>query len=98
MFSIIGGSGFIGTSLSKRLFKSGNSIRIFDIKASEAFRNSFNHTDVRNIDDLRKAIPKESIIINLAAEHRDDVLPRSLYKETNVHGAKNITIVAREKI
>jgi nucleoside-diphosphate-sugar epimerase len=35
--------------------------------------------------------------VNLAAEHRDDVLPLSLYDEVNVGGAKNICTVAREK-
>jgi len=37
------------------------------------------------------------VIINLAAEHRDDVRPLSLYDEVNVVGAKNICVVAREK-
>ena len=34
---------------------------------------------------------------NLAAEHRDDVRPRSLYDEVNVEGAKNVCRVAEEK-
>ena len=37
------------------------------------------------------------VIINLAAEHRDDVRPRSLYDEVNVEGAKNVCKVAEEK-
>jgi nucleoside-diphosphate-sugar epimerase len=36
-------------------------------------------------------------IVNLAAEHRDDVRPLSLYHDVNVEGARNICIVAREK-
>ena len=36
-------------------------------------------------------------MINLAAEHRDDVRPASLYDEVNVEGAKNLCKVAREK-
>jgi len=33
----------------------------------------------------------------LAAEHRDDVRPLSLYDEVNIDGARNICTVAREK-
>jgi nucleoside-diphosphate-sugar epimerase len=36
-------------------------------------------------------------LINLAAEHRDDVRPLSLYYDVNVGGARNICSVAREK-
>jgi nucleoside-diphosphate-sugar epimerase len=46
---------------------------------------------------LRTQISTDSVIINLAAEHRDDVRPLSLYDEVNVDGARNICIVAREK-
>jgi nucleoside-diphosphate-sugar epimerase len=37
------------------------------------------------------------VIINLAAEHRDDVRPLSLYEDVNVGGAKNVCAVAQEK-
>ena len=53
--------------------------------------------DVREIGQLRSAISNESVIVNLAAEHRDDVRPLSLYHEVNVEGAINICTVAREK-
>jgi nucleoside-diphosphate-sugar epimerase len=43
------------------------------------------------------AVSGNAILINLAAEHRDDVRPRSLYDEVNVQGARNLCIVAREK-
>ncbi len=42
-------------------------------------------------------IAGNSSIINLAAEHRDDVRPLSLYDEVNVEGARNICKVASEK-
>ena len=38
------------------------------------------------------------VIINLAAEHRDDVKPSSLYHEVNVEGAKNVCDIASKKI
>ena len=53
--------------------------------------------DVRLVQQLRDAIPSGAALINLAAEHRDDVRPLSLYYEVNVDGARNICTVAREK-
>jgi len=42
-------------------------------------------------------MPMQSVLINLAAEHRDDVRPVSRYDEVNVQGARNICEVAEEK-
>jgi nucleoside-diphosphate-sugar epimerase len=96
--NVIGGSGFIGSVLVKRLkAKAGINIRINDKKPSKLFQDFVVHCDVRLKDNLRLTIPKNSVIVNLAAEHRDDVHPKSLYYETNINGAKNICDVAREK-
>lgn len=94
--SIIGGSGFIGTRLCKRLAESGKDFVIIDKKISQSFPHETTKADVRNISDLRRVINGE-VIINLAAEHRDDVRPKSLYWEVNVEGAKNVCKVAEEK-
>ena len=53
--------------------------------------------DVRNLDALWYSIPADTPLINLAAEHRDDVRPLSLYDEVNVGGARNLCTVAQEK-
>jgi nucleoside-diphosphate-sugar epimerase len=96
--NIIGGSGFIGTRLAGRLVtNSGLTVRIFDKCHSKAHPDLVTLGDVRSLDQLRKFISERSVIINLAAEHRDDVRPLSLYHEVNVGGAENICIVAREK-
>jgi GlcNAc-P-P-Und epimerase len=96
--NIIGGSGFIGTRLLKRLNRNNDVLtRIIDKNASKEFSDSVLIGDVRSIEQLRQTIQESSIIINLAAEHRDDVKPRSLYHEVNVNGAKNICVVADEK-
>jgi nucleoside-diphosphate-sugar epimerase len=54
-------------------------------------------SDVILIEQLREAIQDGAIIVNLAAEHRDDVRPLSLYDDVNIQGAKNICIVAKER-
>jgi nucleoside-diphosphate-sugar epimerase len=95
---IIGGSGFIGARLSRRL--AGGKLRkfsIFDKNPSNEFPDLVSIGDVRSVDDLRNGISERSLIVNLAAEHRDDVMPSSLYEDVNVGGARNICTVAREK-
>lgn len=97
-FNVIGGSGFIGTRLTKRLaMRSDAEVRIIDKVLSKSFPELTAIGDVRNVGQLGNAVSVRSIIINLAAEHRDDVRPLSLYDEVNVGGAKNICAVAREK-
>jgi GlcNAc-P-P-Und epimerase len=96
--TVIGGSGFIGTRLCLRLVNSKISgFSIIDKAPSKAFSDKIKIADVRSVDALRESISLGTIIVNLAAEHRDDVLPLSLYDEVNVGGARNICIVAREK-
>lgn len=97
MVCVIGGSGFIGTCLSQRLTTDGNSVRIIDKAPSRAFPDLALLADVRDLEALRQSIPENAVLINLAAEHRDDVRPLSLYEEVNVAGARNICTVAREK-
>lgn len=95
---IIGGSGFIGTRLARRLScKEKVDIQIFDKEPSKTFSDMVMLGDVRSEEQLRASIPEKSVIVNLAAEHRDDVRPLSLYDEVNVGGARNICSVAREK-
>jgi len=94
---IIGGSGFIGTRLSKRLQDAGTGFSIQDKEPSHTFPNLAQQVDVRSLDDLRSTLSEGGVIVNLAAEHRDDVRPLSLYQEVNVGGAQNICTVAREK-
>lgn len=98
ILNIIGGSGFIGTRLVHRLI--GNQLRevkIIDKAPSKVFASLAKLCDVRSIEQLHASISEGSIIINLAAEHRDDVRPLSLYDEVNVAGAKNICTIAKKK-
>lgn len=98
LVNIIGGSGFIGTRLVKRLTKNSQfQLKIIDKAVSKSFPDLSKMGDVRSIDQLRDSMTSESVIVNLAAEHRDDVRPLSLYHDVNVLGAENICTVAREK-
>lgn len=95
--NVIGGSGFIGSRLVRRLQSKGQlKVKITDKSQSKAYPGLVTLGDVRSLEQLRASIADESVIVNLAAEHRDDVRPLSLYEEVNVGGAKNICTVARE--
>lgn len=98
IINVIGGSGFIGTRLVRRLRSEQHlTVQITDKAQSKAYPDVFTLGDVRSVEQLRPSIANESVIVNLAAEHRDDVRPLSLYDEVNVGGARNICTVAREK-
>jgi len=100
MINIIGGSGFVGTRLCSLLKSHDLSFMIFDKVLSQKFSDETFVADVRSVDALNLAIADEyaeSTIVNLAAEHRDDVTPLSLYHDVNVQGAINICHVARNK-
>ena len=52
--------------------------------------------DVRDRESLVAALEGSDVVYNLAAVHRDDVKPVSLYNETNVGGAINVCEACRE--
>jgi GlcNAc-P-P-Und epimerase len=96
MIAVIGGSGFIGTRLVKRLIEAGQAVAIIDKADSKAFPALVRKADVRDPAGLREAMRGCDIVYNLAAEHRDDVRPKSLYEDVNVGGARNVCSVAAE--
>ena len=86
-YILIGGSGFVGSFLIKELhnYKVGN----IDKNPSPFFDDITTNGDIRNLDEIK--IPKgtKSVVL-LAAEHRDDVSPISLYYDVNIQGTKNV--------
>lgn len=96
--NVIGGSGFIGSRLIARLNNREDlKVTVIDKVKPEPPLSSYDVADVRSLQDLNRALESRSIVINLAAEHRDNVEPISLYNEVNVIGAQNICKCAREK-
>jgi nucleoside-diphosphate-sugar epimerase len=87
---IIGGSSFVGTRLVMRLLTAEHAVTIADKNDSKKYPNIRLYADVREPETLEKAIAGSDAVINLAAEHRDDVTPKSLYDDVNVTGAENV--------
>src|SRR5690625_5072667 len=86
---IIGGSGFIGSRLVRRLNKH-HEVLIVDKAVNEEFVEITTQVDIRDPNFLELDLRGYDLIIHLAAEHRDDVNPVSLYYDVNVQGTKNI--------
>ena len=94
MIGVIGGSGFIGTALVRALRQDGREVRIIDRRPSRTFPDICVEADVRDRATLTAAVAGCTTLYNLAAEHRDDVQPASLYHETNVVGAEHVCAAA----
>jgi len=93
---VTGGSGFIGTNLVTDLLKEGHNVTIYDKLKSETYPEISIVADVRDKEKLIRSMHGVDAVYHLAAEHRDDVQPTSLYYDVNVGGAENI-IYALEK-
>lgn len=93
---ILGASGFIGTRLTGLLLEAGHSVVIGDLVKSEKYPDLWQECDIRQKADLLRVCKGSDLIINLAAEHRDDVTPLSLYEEVNVDGSRRVCEAADE--
>ena len=93
--AILGGSGFIGSRMAARMTEQNLPFRIGDLKQSAAFSDRWMACDVRKSETLLETLRGATAIVNLAAEHRDDVRPLSRYQETNVLGASQVCLAAR---
>lgn len=86
---LIGGSGFVGTRLIE-LIKNDTKIKNIDKNSSHFFQNVTVLGDIRDQDSLDSELNGYDTVVLLAAEHRDDVSPTSLYYDVNVQGTRNV--------
>lgn len=95
--TIIGGNGFLGRRLRARLAAQDSSADVL-VVARRPLRADVRHAvaDVRDVDALTAAVPRGAVVVNLAAEHGDDVEP-ARYCEVNVDGARNVCDAARRR-
>lgn len=94
--AIIGGSGFVGTRLIETLKQSqGFEFLNIDKQQSVDFPNITHIANVLDKESLTTLLKDVDVVVLLAAEHRDDVTPVSLYYDVNVQGMKN-TLEAME--
>lgn len=88
--AIIGGSGFVGSRLIEALKNQWNILNI-DKRDSPFFHDLTRIANVLDAEAMKKLLAGHfDAVVLLAAEHRDDVSPVSLYYEVNVQGARNV--------
>lgn len=87
--SLIGASGFVGSRLIEVLNKSVT-ISNLDKSQSDKYSALTIVGDVRDQNFLDENLSNQETVVLLAAEHRDDVSPVSLYFDVNVQGTKNV--------
>lgn len=107
---VTGGAGYIGTSLIPQLLEKGYRVRVLDnlMFGGEPIIQFFNHKnfefqngDIRNIEDIKKAVAGQDIIIHLAAIVGFPACSRypRLAEEVNVGGTKNLaSALSKEQI
>ena len=96
LVAILGGAGFVGERLATVLQAEGYHVRIVDMVPPESEGFTHRRADVRDRDSVAAALEGADVVYNLAAVHRDDVKPVSLYDDVNVNGAVNVCDVCRE--
>ena len=90
--AVIGGSGFVGTKLLNSLQNDTSYKSLLNLDKEDSIAHS-NITQLCNVLDKGGLIDKlkgVDLVILLAAEHRDDVSPTSLYYDINVQGMRNV--------
>lgn len=95
--ALIGASGFVGTRLIDLLKNEPEKYEMknIDLLPSHFFNEITTIGDVRDQEQMNKELADHDIVILLAAQHRDDVSPTSLYYDTNVGGMEK-TLKAME--
>ena len=103
-YLITGGAGFIGTNLTKQLLGEGHQVRIIDNyaggKKEERIQGEAEYIegDIRNMDDLNKAMQGIDGVFHMAA------LPRVSFSvehpqethDVNINGTLNVLLAARD--
>ena len=91
--ALVGGAGFIGSRLAEMLLPE-HEIRILDVCVNPRFAERTAKADVRDYGALLAHLAGCEAVVLLAAEHRDDVTPISLYYDVNAGGAGNVAKAA----
>lgn len=89
--AVIGGSGFVGTRLIETLKDHTiHQLMNIDKQQSPFFPETTTIANVLDQEAINNLLKGTDLVVLLAAEHRDDVFPRTLYYDVNVQGMANV--------
>lgn len=89
--TLIGASGFVGTRLIENLIDhTAHHLVNVDKQQSYFFSEMTTIANVLDQELMNRLLKDQDLVVLLAAEHRDDVTPKSLYYDVNVQGMKNV--------
>lgn len=94
---LIGASGFVGSHLIELLKQDDFTLLNVDRRSSVYHPEITVIGDVRRMDSFSDSLVGADVVVLLAAEHRDDVTPVSLYYDVNVGGMRNVLQVMSEQ-
>lgn len=94
--AIIGGSGFVGTRLVELLSSYDCELLNVDKQQSVFYPDITVLANVLDKEQLSKCLHNVDVVVLLAAEHRDDISPVSLYYDVNVQGMRNVLAVMEQ--
>ena len=87
--TLIGGSGFVGTRLIDLLKQTNVELQNIDKQQSAFYPEITTIANVLDKEKITDLLKGTDLVVLLAAEHRDNVSPTSLYYGVNVSGMKN---------
>lgn len=91
---VIGGSGFVGTRLIEII--NNSPVINLDKRPSMKFNEITSIGNIIEKSKIKKYFVNVDVVVLLAAEHRDDVSPKSLYYDVNVKGTENVLQIMDE--
>lgn len=87
--AVIGGSGFVGSRFIE-IVRCNHKVVNLDKQSSPFYNDITILGDIRDVEFLKSNLEGVDLVVLLAAEHRDDISPKSLYYDVNVQGTKNV--------
>lgn len=108
VYLITGGTGTLGSALTKRLISAGHEVRVYsrdEYKQSEMARHLNNPKvsywlgDVRDLERLREACAGVDVIIHTAAMKRMDTVSHNTFAvaDVNIRGTQNVMLAGKGK-
>ena len=99
MIVLVGGSGFKGLAVARKLREIKVPFRILDRRRPRGFTRQFKRADTRNYKSVRNRVSRGDILIHTAflSDTHESLEENEKYFDTNVKGTLNVVRACRER-